>query len=324
MTDYPFDPSAWLSGTRGLNAAQSGVYITLVAKMYEKRAPVPVDSPDLARYCGSRVSDFKVIIAALISAGKIVIRDGGYWNDKVEVVLAGVDAKSKKLAANAAQRWNTENKAKTSPTKNSTLQSADSHSPKKRSKINGTPVQLQATASQLHLPDLSPDKESSPQTPFKENTPIPPSRPSDALGRAPAQAREPRRPTNLSLRDRQAWDVLKTVLSPDLVVAVLDHRKAIRQPLTERAAQNLAKHFEDARDVCGLTPDEAADVMISRGWRGFEPEWVLNDRHRRVPPNPAARSPPTGAAPASAAPSMSDEIDDYIAKLKAKEAGKNG
>lgn len=54
--------------------------------------------------------------------------------------------------------------------------------------------------------------------------------------------------------------------------AVIDHRRAIKHPLTEHAAKQLASKF-------GATPDPnaAADLMIERGWLGFKPEWMERD-----------------------------------------------
>jgi len=62
-------------------------------------------------------------------------------------------------------------------------------------------------------------------------------------------------------------------LSPDSADAVLAHRKAMRRPLTGRAAQLLAKGFLATAD-----PNAAADMMIERGWQGFKPEWFDNER----------------------------------------------
>jgi hypothetical protein len=59
------------------------------------------------------------------------------------------------------------------------------------------------------------------------------------------------------------------VLSPEAAHAVLDHRRAIKKPLTLRAAELLAKQFAKCPD-----PDAAADFMIARGWQGFEHGWM--------------------------------------------------
>lgn len=68
-------------------------------------------------------------------------------------------------------------------------------------------------------------------------------------------------------------EYLLECLSPESADGVLAHRKAMRRPLTGRAAQLLAKGFLATAD-----PNAAADMMIERGWQGFRPEWFDNER----------------------------------------------
>nr|WP_272939091.1 MULTISPECIES: YdaU family protein [Sinorhizobium] len=79
-----FFPSDWLAGTRGMSAVETGVYITLIATMYERGEPIPEDHGRLARLCGSSNSAFAKAIETLIDEGKITRVDGGLWNDRVE------------------------------------------------------------------------------------------------------------------------------------------------------------------------------------------------------------------------------------------------
>ena len=50
----PFYPSDWLAGTRGLSDSETGVYITLIARMYEMAGPIERDDDRLSRLCGSK------------------------------------------------------------------------------------------------------------------------------------------------------------------------------------------------------------------------------------------------------------------------------
>ena len=68
-------------------------------------------------------------------------------------------------------------------------------------------------------------------------------------------------------------EILLECLLPETADGVLAHRKAMRRPLTGRAAQLLAKGFLATAD-----PNAAADMMIERGWQGFKPEWFDNER----------------------------------------------
>lgn len=98
----------------------------------------------------------------------------------------------------------------------------------------------------------------------------------DALkaARAIENAEKPRRNRAPTVSERdQVLAALQGVLSPDRAAAVVAHRTKIKAPLTVHAANLLAKAFGQVRQ-----PDAAADMMISRGWRGFDPSWLDKGR----------------------------------------------
>ena len=64
---------------------------------------------------------------------------------------------------------------------------------------------------------------------------------------------------------------LMKVLDQDHAKAVIEHRKALKKPLTPHAAQLLAGQFAKCPD-----PNAAADAMIENCWQGFKPEWLHN------------------------------------------------
>jgi len=66
---------------------------------------------------------------------------------------------------------------------------------------------------------------------------------------------------------------LEAVLETEIAKGVIQHRKGLRKPLTELAAKRLAAKFAKWAD-----PNEAAAMMVERGWQGFEPEWM--QRHQ--------------------------------------------
>lgn len=70
-------------------------------------------------------------------------------------------------------------------------------------------------------------------------------------------------------------DALLAVLDELHADAVIEHRKAIKFPLTQHAAHLLAKALGAAR-----YPNVAADTMIERGWRGFKLEWTKGQSPR--------------------------------------------
>lgn len=66
-------------------------------------------------------------------------------------------------------------------------------------------------------------------------------------------------------------DELEVVLDAERARAVIQHRQRLRKPLTHHAAKLLAAKLAKAAD-----PNAAADLMIERGWQGFEPDWAGN------------------------------------------------
>lgn len=108
MSDSPFFqfyPSDWLAGTRGLTASETGVYITLVAMMYEAEGPIPNDAKRLARLCGSTPAALKKAIDGLIDAGKITEDERGFSNRRVEIEIEKRAEKRAAASASANVRW---------------------------------------------------------------------------------------------------------------------------------------------------------------------------------------------------------------------------
>ena len=101
-----FYPSHWLAGTRGLSAEETGVYITLVARMYEMAGAIERDDKRLARLCGSKSkAAFVKALEYLIEEGKIIERDGQLINERAEKEIKNATEKSAKAAQAAQLRW---------------------------------------------------------------------------------------------------------------------------------------------------------------------------------------------------------------------------
>ncbi len=100
-----FFPSDWLGGTRGMSAVETGVYITLIATMYERGEPIVEDHPRLSRLCGASNSAFKKALETLLDEGKIVRTERGLWNDRVEKEQVYLSEKSEVGSRAANARW---------------------------------------------------------------------------------------------------------------------------------------------------------------------------------------------------------------------------
>jgi uncharacterized protein YdaU (DUF1376 family) len=105
-----FYPSDWLAGTRGLTDSETGVYITLISRMYEMAAPIEREDNRLARLCGCKTKvAFVKALNHLISEGKIIETDEGLFNDRVGKEIKITTEKSVKARAAAESRWNRKN-----------------------------------------------------------------------------------------------------------------------------------------------------------------------------------------------------------------------
>lgn len=101
-----FYPSDWLAGTRGLSDSETGVYITLIARMYEMAAPIERDDVRLARLCGCKSKAvFVKTLEHLILEGKIVEMNEGLFNERVGKEIKITTGKSDKARAAAQSRW---------------------------------------------------------------------------------------------------------------------------------------------------------------------------------------------------------------------------
>lgn len=120
------------------------------------------------------------------------------------------------------------------------------------------------------LPPLPPvDKESPPIPPKEINPPLSP---------------QPRAtPEEPSSRKSTPAEELNRVLDEEHATGVIEHLKSLKRPLTPYRAQYLARQFEQTPD-----PNAAADMMIGRGWQGFDCRWTSTrseTQFPRTPPN---------------------------------------
>lgn len=108
MSESPwikFYPSDWLAGTRGMSATEAGVYINLIAMMYESEGYLTLDMTRLARLCGATGPVFKRAFDALVDTGKIVIHGDQITNNRVLETLLIRTEKSGLAKQSANSRW---------------------------------------------------------------------------------------------------------------------------------------------------------------------------------------------------------------------------
>lgn len=100
---FKFYSSDWLAGTAGLTAAERGVYITIIAMIYEARGAIPADRVRLARRCGVPAGSFARLLASLIVQGKIIETPEGLTNRRAEAEIGERENAMFKLQSGAHQ-----------------------------------------------------------------------------------------------------------------------------------------------------------------------------------------------------------------------------
>jgi uncharacterized protein YdaU (DUF1376 family) len=277
-----FYPDDWLAGTRGMTAAQTGVYITLTAMMYSRGAPLGMDSAHLARLCGIPAGSFKKVVAALISDGKIIEAEGGLWSRRVDRELAKTSDRSAKASASAKARWTSGERENQTSTMHSGEQQNLRYTAEKPSDNSDAPMRTECgrNANQTQTQTHKVERE---------------------VRDAPAALA----PTGPRLED---------FVSDEAARDYRAHRVAVKFKLTPGAEKGICRELTK---ICamGLDPTEALETAAARGWRAVKADWIINDKskdagHGQQPRGPQAR-----------AEIASDRANDFWAGYDAQESG---
>lgn len=102
---FRFFPSDWLSGVSGLTAAERGVYMTLLAMMYDHGEAIERNDGRLSRQCGLPKVGFVRALDGLISTGKILVEEGRLTNSRVKNELSERENRTRTASNNAQSRW---------------------------------------------------------------------------------------------------------------------------------------------------------------------------------------------------------------------------
>lgn len=156
-----FYASDWLNGARALSLQERGLYITLVAMMYDEGGPISGSDERFARLCGCKVSEFRKALSSLIAEKKIFKVDGGLWNDRVEKEIGKITKIAEKQSGNAKARWS----------KNADISKADEcHG------INSAMPDECLLDTRYQIPDISSLRSDNPREEAKPKPPKAPSR----------------------------------------------------------------------------------------------------------------------------------------------------
>lgn len=220
----------YLADTMHLDALESGAYLHLLMNYWQTGKPLPCDDRKLARIAKCTDEQWLNICSVLFEFFEN--KNGFLIHKRVEKDLAAVRAKSSARAAAGRS--------------SGLVRSAKSTTSNKCSTNDPTKSNYKEQDTDTDIDRDREEKDIGADAPNDVSRETPPSKPK----------RTPR-------------DALCEILDAERAAAVLDHRRALRKPLTVRAAELLAGQFALARDG----PNEAADRMIARGWQGYNPQW---------------------------------------------------
>ncbi len=102
---FRFFPSDWISGVAQLSAAERGVYVTLLALMYDHGGPIRRDDNRLSRMCGLPKAAATRAIEALLALEKLAEEDGFLFNDRAKSELTERENRKRIAQENANARW---------------------------------------------------------------------------------------------------------------------------------------------------------------------------------------------------------------------------
>jgi len=84
-----------------MSASQIGIYTVLINEMYERTEPLPLNYKVLSWQCGCSQIIFKKGLKTLQNDGKIIIKEGGLWNNRVEKEFKNRQIRSDRARVNA-------------------------------------------------------------------------------------------------------------------------------------------------------------------------------------------------------------------------------
>jgi uncharacterized protein YdaU (DUF1376 family) len=137
-----FCPSDWIKGTVELSNGERGVYIDLLALIYDRGEPVKRDDASLARRCNLTVPTFTRILNSLVRQEEIVETAAGFLtNERAEKVLRERENKSVATSKSVSSRWEKEKKNQHSENTNVTGRSYEPYNTRAGEKISDTRYQ---------------------------------------------------------------------------------------------------------------------------------------------------------------------------------------
>ena len=87
-----------------------------------------------------------------------------------------------------------------------------------------------------------------------------------------------------NIKDYEIKKIFEQILSDEYINYLIEHRKKLKKPLTQRSAELMLKKLKAFND-----PREAVDAMILRGWISIEKDWLKGSNNQSSAKSKAGR-----------------------------------
>lgn len=105
---FDFYPDDWLAGTKELDAAETGVYITACALIYSRGGPIKPEA--LRAFCPGDLRVYRRSLDRLLELGKLELKRGYLTNKRCISELQLACKRVASAVKNARKRWEKHNK----------------------------------------------------------------------------------------------------------------------------------------------------------------------------------------------------------------------
>jgi uncharacterized protein YdaU (DUF1376 family) len=134
-----------------------------------------------------------------------------------------------------------------------------------------------------------------------------------------------KRDTKVSPKNPPLFSLFPSTVSEEVAKAYVEHRRAIKKPLTARAITLLSKTLAQC-EANGIPADAALDTAIESGWHGLKLTWIQNALSQNNETNGAHNDRPRTTAYDRASEDQDNIASAWIAegRRRDEEKGANG
>ena len=274
MADLPYMPlatDAILADAGDLPNYLFGAYMRLLIRWWRDGAAPELNEKRLARWAGAPPDEFDQLKEFL------TLTNEGWIQKRLAETYAEQMQKHRDAQKAIHIRWHKAGKHNDQPNVDCPLcaenDGVDTHEVTTKEDRN-TSVYTDVLPTMNHEPysELSIDNSSTARARATPPLPDRPTKPRDAddpRGTLPPEPDKPAPAKSKRVTESDLIDAFRGVLDREDAKAVIDHRRALKKPLTVRAGVLLSGKLSRCRDG----PKAAAECMIENGWQGFEAEW---------------------------------------------------